>query len=118
MALSAQLELNEESCPVPDDCFGELRQASPPDAVEIAKSLPAEQRARLATFCYSRRHLHALGLMIASTCDRYDLVQASSSAGPVLFEQSRDPDKTLAQESLPAGHRLPKPITLASTSDD
>ncbi len=118
MAMSATAKLNEDLCPVSDDCFSELRQAEPPDAVEIAKTLPAQQRADLATFCYSRRHLHALGLMIASTCECRELVEASASAGPVLYQQSRDPDRTLAQESLPAGHRPPKPVSLAQTTTE
>ena len=45
-------------CPITEQLFGQLRRASLPDAVEIAKVLPDQQRARLATFCY-----------LASTCD-------------------------------------------------
>ncbi len=101
---------NEDPCPITEQLFGQLRRASPPDAVEIANALPDPQRARLATFCYYRRHLHALGLMIASSCDRNALVDAGGSAGGTIYQQSSDPNKTLSEE---VGSRPPKPISLA-----
>ncbi len=61
MAVPLGAKLNEDPCPITEQLFGQLRRASPPDAVEIAMTLPDPQRARLATFCYYRRHLHALG---------------------------------------------------------
>ena len=104
---------NEDPCPITEQLFGQLRRASPPDAVEIAKALPDPQRARLATFCYYRSHLRALGLMIASTCDRNALVGAGGGAGDTIYHQSRDPNKTLSEE---VGSRPPKPITLAGSN--
>ena len=101
---------NEDPCPITEQLFGQLSRATPPDAVEIAKALPDPQRARLATFCYYRSHLHALGLIIASTCDRNALVDAGGSAGDTIYHQSRDPNKTLSEE---VGSRLPNPISLA-----
>ena len=90
--------LNEASIPVPENLFGQLANADPIDAVEIARSLPLENRARLAAFCYSRRHLNHLGLLIASTCDRMALRRAMGTAGDVVFKQSRDVEKTIASE--------------------
>ena len=101
---------NEDPCPITEQLLNQLRRASPPDAVEIAKAFPDPQRARLATFCYYRRHLHALGLMIASSCDRNALVAAGGGAGDTIYRQSRDPNKTLSEE---VGYRPQKPITLA-----
>ena len=101
---------NEDPCPITEQLFGQLHRASPPDAAEIAKALPHPQRARLATFCYYRRHLHALGLIIASTCDRNALIDAGGGAGDTIYRQSRDPNKTLSEE---VGYRPQKPITLA-----
>ena len=72
-------KLNEDPCPVTEQLFGELRSASHPEAIEIAKTLPESQRARLATFFYNKSHLHALGLMIASTCNRGSLVHAGKN---------------------------------------
>jgi len=115
MANLVHLQLNDEHCPVSDDVFGRLRQASPPDAVGIARSLPSSQRAQLAVFCYRRRHLHELGLLIASTCDRSDLATAAPGApGMIIFDQSRDPKKVLALEVVPWADQGPRPISLAS----
>jgi hypothetical protein len=109
------LQLNDEHCPVSDDVFGRLRQASPPDAVGIARSLPSLQRAQLAVFCYRRRHLHELGLVIASTCERSELATAAPGApGMVIYDQSRDSKKLLAVELGALADQGPKPISLAS----
>lgn len=88
--------LNEGVAPVPENLFGQLANAEPKDAVEIASQLPLENRARLAAFCYARRHLNHLGLLIASTCDRMALRRAFGTAGDVVFQQSRDVEKTLS----------------------
>ncbi len=90
--------LNETTVPIPESLFGQLAQAEPADAVEIASQLPIANRAKLAAFCYSRRHLNHLGLLIASTCDRMALRRAMGHAGDVLFKQSRDVEKTIAAE--------------------
>jgi len=115
MAFSMHPQLNEDYCPVSDDVFGRLRQASPPDAVGIARSLPSPLRAQLAIFCYRRGHLHGLGLMIAATCERSELVTAAPGAsGMVIYDQSRDPKKVRALEVGPLADRGPRPISLAS----
>ena len=113
MAVPLDVIPNEDSCPITEQLFGQLSRALPPDAVEIAKALPDPQRARLATFCYYRRHLHALGLIIASTCDRNALIDAGGGAGDTIYRQSRDPNKTLSEE---VGYRPKKPISLAGTN--
>ena len=89
--------LNEASIPVPENLFGQLTQAEPKDAVEIARQLPLENRARLAAFCYGKRHLNHLGLLLAATCDRMSLRRAMGNAGDVVFKQSRDVEKTLGE---------------------
>ncbi len=118
MGVSLVAHLNEEPCPVTEKLLGELHRSTPPDAVDIAKDLPEPQRAKLAAFCYNKRHLHALGLMIASTCERASLIAAGGSVGEMIFQQSRDPDKTLAAEQQPLGSRPPKPISLAQPQFD
>ena len=95
MAWSA---LNEEACPVPEVVLGKFQGSETPDAVEIAKSLPEAQRAQLAVFCYRKRHLHALGLYIAATCELNALLKAAGPGGEVIYKQSRDPEQTLEQE--------------------
>lgn len=113
MTTSTNVQLNEEHCPVSDDLFGQLRRDTPQNAVEIAKSLREPQRAQLAAFCYKRRHLHALGLMIASTCDRNTLVAAAGTSGRVIYTQSRDPEKTLSLGVAKRAYYEPKPVSLA-----
>ena len=88
--------LNETTIPIPENLFGELANAEPLDAVEIAKNLPLQNRAQLAAFCYARRHLNHLGLLIASTCDKITLRRVMGTAGEVVYKQSRDVEKTLA----------------------
>lgn len=112
MINSTNVQLNEENCPVPDDLFGQLRQASPKNAVEIAKSLSEPQRAQLAAFCYRRCHMHALGLMIASTCGCDALVAAAGASGNVIYDQSRDPEKTLSLDVKRPAYYEPKPVSL------
>ncbi len=104
--------LNEAATPVPENIFGQMAQADPKDAVEIAKTLPLENRARLAAFCYARKHTNHLGLLIASTCDRMALRRAFGPPGDVVFKQSRDVEKTLAASSTAARENASK-ITLA-----
>ncbi len=115
MAISMHLQLNEDYCPVSDDIFGRLRQASPPDAVGIARSLPSSQRAQLAVFCYRRGHLHGLGLMIAATCERSELVTAAPGAsGMLIYDQSRDPRKMLGLRVGPLADQKSDAVALAS----
>ncbi|MEM8748770.1 MAG: hypothetical protein AAGF28_00600 [Pseudomonadota bacterium] len=90
--------LNEKPVPIPENVFGQIARAEPADAVEIASQLPLENRARLAAFCYGRRHLNHLGLLIASTCDRMALRRAMGHAGDVVFKQSRDVEKTMTAD--------------------
>ena len=90
--------LNEAAIPIPENLFGQLTSSEPQEAIEIAKQLPLQNRARLAAFCYGRRHLNHLGLLIASTCDRMTLKRAMGTAGEVVFRQSRDVEKTIAAE--------------------
>ena len=90
--------LNETSVPIPEKLFSQLAQAEPAAAAEIAKELPLQNRARLAAFCYARRHLNHLGLLIASTCDLMTLKRTMGTAGEVVYRQSRDVEKTIAAE--------------------
>ncbi|MEM1317690.1 MAG: hypothetical protein AAGF29_05440 [Pseudomonadota bacterium] len=106
--------LNEATAPIPQDLFGQLASAEPKDAVAIAAELPLENRARLAAFCYARRHLNHLGLLIASTCDRMALRRAMGSAGDIVFQQSRDVEKTMAADR---SRRQGKGITLATAAN-
>ena len=113
MAAPIRSILNEEPCPVPVQLFGKLHKSSPPDAAEIAKTLPDAQRARLAVFCYHRQHLRSLAFAIASTCNRDSLIKAAGGAGEVIFKQSRDPNQALSAGMPRQNSGQPRKITLA-----
>ncbi len=114
MTASNVHRLNEEQCPIPEEILGQMHDSNPVDAASVAADLPEPQRAQLAAFCYERRHLHHLGLIIASTCNRPALRKAFGLAGDVVFKQSRKPDATVAEERRNTHHLSPKPITLAT----
>ena len=118
MAGTYGAKLNEDICPIPEELFGQLRQAELPHAVDATKNMPESQRARLVAFCYNKRHLYSLGLMIASSCSRSSLVKAAGNAGDSIYRQSRDANKTLSEEILPPGFRPKKRISLAQTNND
>ena len=107
--------MNEASAPVEDGLFASLVHAEPTEAIEVAKGLPLENRARLAAFCYARRHLNHLGLLIASTCDRMALRRAFGGAGDVVFKQSRDVEKTLSAARRDREHATK--VTLANSAN-
>ena len=86
--------------------------SGPADAVEIGEALPEMQRARIAQFCYNRVHMRELGLRLASTCGIVSLRNAFGRAADVVFEQSRDVEKTLAKLKNSPGSQPQKPITL------
>ncbi len=113
MSHAQRHSLNEAAIPVAENLFGQLTQAEPKDAVEIAKQLPLENRARLAAFCYGKRHLNHLGLLLAATCDRMSLRRAMGNAGDVVFKQSRDVEKTLGE----AKEKPASKITLATAAN-
>jgi hypothetical protein len=97
---------------VPSALVHRLLRASAEEGPAIVAHLPDRQRARVAYFCYARKHLHAVGLAIAATCDLQSLMAAapSNGAGSGLYAQSREQVKPM----LPSltGRR---PITLAKS---
>jgi hypothetical protein len=98
----------EEECPVEESLLGELYRASPLGLHALVDSIPATTRAMLAHYCYRRSHLFDLGLAIASTCERRDLMVAAGQVGSVIFEQSRTQPVTASDKR--------KKVTLSSAS--
>ena len=72
-----------------------LLQTKAQEIPAMVGALSARERAELALFCYSRAHLHEIGLAVAATCDLPSLmhVAPSTAAGNVIFEQSRSRPK-------------------------
>ena len=104
----------KEGITVPAEIIEEVTSSGPADAVSVAASLPEAQRAILAQFCYGRRHLRHLGLLIAGTLSQQTLMQTFGGAWEVIQKQAKDPDKTLASEKRPASEQGKRTISLAT----
>jgi hypothetical protein len=91
MRMADVCPFNRPAGPSLDAVLARLVRARAQEAAGIVAPLPARQRADLAMFCYSRAHLHEIGLAIAATCDGSALMQAapSNAAGHLIFAQSR-----------------------------
>lgn len=111
----ARHSLNEAACPAPEKLVGRILHSDPADAAAIARELPEANRARLAAFCYGRKHLNHLGLLIASTCEFPALRMAFGTAAKVVHTQSRDVDATIAEGVRHAGGA--KTVTLANMAN-
>src|SRR5260221_6647113 len=79
----------DDGPPVQDELIGRLYRSPRHGINELVSGLSTSRRGSLAAFCYSRAHLHDIGLAIAATCDLETLVAAGGRAGNFLFEQSR-----------------------------
>jgi hypothetical protein len=90
--VAVHYQLNEEACPVSETLFGELYRANPHGLTTLIETVPAQVRALLADYCYRRAHLASLGLAIAASCEREDLIAAGSN-GAALYHRSRTPDE-------------------------
>jgi hypothetical protein len=118
--LPSRCELADDVCPISDDLLGELYRANDLFVPGFVSTLAPDVRALLALFCYRRSHLHSMGLGIASSCDKDNLVWAGGSVGAFLFASSRE----VPQQAVlsPRGNR--RKITLATgirrtlTADD
>src|SRR5680860_203748 len=75
----------------------ELNSAPTKDALEVASQLSANQRARIAQFCYSKVHMRKLGLNIAATCNLIELQEVFGAGARTIFEQSRNVENTLSE---------------------
>ncbi len=83
------MQLNEETCPVPESVLGQLYRVSPHGLNALIETVSAQTRARLAVYCYRRAHLASIGLAIAASCDEADLSEHGGNLGADLFEKSR-----------------------------
>lgn len=86
------MQLNEETCPVPESVLGQLYRASPHGLDALIETVPAQTRAMLAVYCYRRAHLASVGLAIAASCEEDDLAQYGGNLGADLFVKSRTAD--------------------------
>jgi hypothetical protein len=102
--------LEDEPCPVPDEMLGEMYRASAHGLNKLIATVSPTARVLLAVYCYRRAHLASIGLAIAATCDKDDLVDCGGNAGAVLFERSREAPQSSHSDAHATGR---KKITLA-----
>jgi hypothetical protein len=103
--------LEEEHCPVPDETLGEMYRASAHGLSQIIATVSPTARVLLAVYCYRRAHLASIGLAIAATCEKDDLIFLGGNAGAALFDRSREAPPASATDSRANGRRK---ITLAT----
>jgi hypothetical protein len=108
--LSSRCQLADDLCPISDELLGELLRANDLCVPSFVCTLAPDIRALLALFCYRRSHLHSMGLGIAASCDKDNLVKAGGSVGTFLFASSRERASRIALS--PRGDR--RKITLAT----
>ena len=101
----------EETCPIPDSLLGELYRASPEGLHSLVESIPAQVRATLAIFCSRRSHLASLGLALASTCERNELIKSGGQFGASIFADYRQAPFVAVEKrrkiTLPTGSFFP-----------
>jgi hypothetical protein len=102
----------DEPCPVTDQTLGEMYRASAHGLNELIATVPPTARTLLAVYCYRRAHLASIGLAIAATCEKEDLMSLGGNAGATLFERSRE----APQPSLDVRANGRRKITLAAES--
>jgi hypothetical protein len=108
---------------ISEELIGRLHNATEGSVSDLVAAFTANERARLAMFCYHKSHLRGIGLAIATTCDLNSLVQEWGLVlGRAIFAQSRErpeepgrmgvrprPKITLARS---AGRYYPPPIDI------
>lgn len=90
-----QFQRQENTCPVPESVLGDIYRTHPQGLRELVKTIPPFTRALLAVYCRGHAHLRSIGLTIASTCEKEDLINAGGDQGAALYEQARQPRRDL-----------------------
>jgi hypothetical protein len=105
--------LPDDGTSVFDELIARLHYATEDRALDLVAGFTADERARLAMFCYRKSHLRRIGLAIAATCDLNSLVQERGVIlGRAVFAQCREP----CEEPSRAGVRLRPKVTLARSA--
>ena len=82
--------LDDELCPVADQMLGEMYRASAHGLNELISTVAPAARVLLAVYCYRRAHFASIGLAIAATCEKDELISLGGNTGAALFERSRE----------------------------
>ncbi|TXN20275.1 hypothetical protein [Methylobacterium sp. WL9] len=75
-------------CPVSLELLGHVYRADDYDLPYILEEIQPLLRARLAGYLYSKSHMHQLGLKVARSCERDDLIRAMGEIGSVIHGQA------------------------------
>jgi hypothetical protein len=100
--LSPQRESDDDVCPVRDELLGELCRANDQFMPGFVYSRTPGIRASLALFCSRRGHLRSMGLAIASSCNKDDLVREGGHVGAFLFacSQKASPPRRVSRRKI------------------
>ena len=85
--------------PVSDKVLGRLYRASPEGLAVLVKAVPPQTRAALAVYCVYREHLRSIGLAIAASCERRDLLSQGGSAVLDIIQKLRAPRPAVGDDS-------------------
>jgi hypothetical protein len=80
---------------ISDSVLSRLYQASPEGLAMLVKTVPAQTRAALAIYCLHREQLIPIGLTIAESCDRRDILCRGGSAAWEFIRNMRTPRQSL-----------------------
>ncbi len=97
----------DASCPVPIDQLGELYRAPRGSVAYMLAGTSEDLRARLAVFCYGRRHFRDLAFAIAETVTEIRLAHLAGNLGQVLIQQSRAGIMNFDRDPIGYGRRQP-----------
>ena len=81
--------------PVSDRVLGRLFRASPEGLALLVKTVPPQTRAALAVYCLHRESLSSLGIAIAGSCERRDLLCEGGSAILEIIQNLGGPRPTV-----------------------
>ena len=70
-------------CPLTLEVLGSVYRADDFDLPLILEQIPPLKRAQLAAYLYGKSHMHKLGLKVARSCERDDLIRVAGEIGSV-----------------------------------
>jgi hypothetical protein len=85
--------------PVSDRVLRRLYRASPEGLAVLVKTVPPQTRAQLAVYCLHCEHLSSIGLAIAASCERRDLLNQGGSAVLDIIEKLSAPKLVIGDDS-------------------
>ena len=84
---------------VSDSVLGRVYRASPEGLAVLVKTVPPQTRAALAVYCLHRKPLSSIGLAIAASCERRDLLSQGGSAVLHLIQKLKAANSEIGDES-------------------